>query len=98
MPETPSVRHERSDHRGEFVLEQDGERVGELGYTITGSQLTIRHTEVNPRLRGRGAARQLLDAAIAFAREQRLMVVPRCSYASAVFARSPAEFADVISP
>ena len=98
MAEPLPIRHVAEADRGEFVLEQDGERFGELGYTITGSQLTIRHTEVNPRLRGRGAARQLLDAAIAFAREQRLMVVPRCSYASAVFARSPAEFADVISP
>jgi predicted GNAT family acetyltransferase len=92
------IRHQPAAGGGEFVLERDGMRVGELTYTVVGAQMTIRHTGVDPKLRGRGAARELLDAAVAFAREQRFSVVPRCSYARVVFARSPAEFADVIAP
>jgi predicted GNAT family acetyltransferase len=92
-----SIAHRRAAAGGEFILSQDGAQVGELGYEITGAQLTIRHTGVDPSMRGRGAARELLDAAVAFAREQGYKVVPRCSYARVVFARSPAEFADVLA-
>jgi len=92
-----SIRHQPAAEGGEFVLSKEAERVGELTYTLAGSVLTIRHTGVDPSLRGHGAARQLLDAAIAFARAQGYKVAPRCSYASAVFERSPAEFADVLA-
>ena len=96
MAAATSIRQVPGAAGGEFVLELDGRRVGELAYTIDGRRLAIRHTGVDPSLRGHGEARELLDAAIAFARAQGYKVVPRCSYASMVFARSPAEFADVL--
>src|SRR5262249_42107022 len=91
-----SIRHEHAAGGGEFVLERDGERIGELAYSRTGSSMTIRHTGVDPAVRGRGAARKLLDAAVQFARDEHLKVASRCSYASAVFARSRADFADIL--
>jgi predicted GNAT family acetyltransferase len=57
--------------------------------------MVIMHTEVVPRLRGGGLARALVDAAAAWAREQKLKVLPRCSYARIVLLRSPA-YADLV--
>lgn len=92
--ETPSIRHQRSDSRGEFVMEREGKRVGELTYSLAGSRMTILHTEVAPAMRGGGAARRLLDSAVRWARAENLKIASRCSYASAVLARTPA-YADV---
>ena len=92
----PEIRHERAQARGEFVMERDGERVGELTYTLAGSRMTILHTEVARSLRGGGAAARLLESAVQWARSENLKIASRCSYASAVLARTPA-YADVRS-
>lgn len=94
--EAPPIRHQRSDNRGEFVMEHDGVRVGELLYSLAGSRMTILHTEVAPSMRGGGAARKLLDSAVQWARAENLKIASRCSYASAAFARTP-DYADVLA-
>jgi hypothetical protein len=94
MAESLAIDHLRSDNRGEFVMERDGVRVGELTYSLAGSRMTILHTEVAPSMRGGGAARRLLDSAVRWARAENLKIASRCSYASAVLARTPA-YADV---
>ena len=95
MAVAPTLRHAAEAAGGEFVLEQDGRRVGELTYSLGGGRMVIRHTGVDLPLRGSGAARRLLDAAVAYARERTLKIVPHCSYAEVVLGRS-AEFADVL--
>jgi uncharacterized protein len=92
--ETPPIRHQRADNRGEFVMEREGKRVGELTYSLAGSRMTILHTEVAPSMRGSGAAGKLLESAVQLARVENLRIASRCSYASAVLARTPA-YADV---
>jgi predicted GNAT family acetyltransferase len=94
--QAPSIRHQRADNRGEFVMERDGVRVGELTYSLAGSRMTVLHTEVSPAMRGSGAAAKLLESAVQLARTENLKVASRCSYASAVFARTPA-YADVLA-
>ena len=94
--EAPPVHHQRSGDRGEFVMERDGVRVGELTYALAGARMTILHTEVSPTLRGSGAAAKLLESAVQLARAENLKIASRCSYASAVFARTPA-YADVLA-
>jgi hypothetical protein len=92
-----TIRHERSAAGGEFILERDGARLGELVYSLAGERMTIRHTEVDRAVRGRGVAKKLVDAAARFAREEHLKLASLCSYASAVFARSRSAFADVLA-
>jgi len=92
----PSIRHVPGEAGGDFLLERDGKRVGELTYAASGGRMVIHHTGVDPSLRGSGAARRLLDAAVAHARAGGLKVIPRCSYAAAVFARTP-EWADLLA-
>lgn len=86
------------DHRGAFVVEHGGARIAEMTYSMAGpSRMLIDHTFVSDSLRGRGVARQLLDRAVAFARDHRLLVIPVCPYAAAQF-KQDATLRDVLAP
>jgi uncharacterized protein len=82
------VEHEESGQRGAFFILQDAERVAEMTYRRAGALLAIiDHTEVAPRLRGQGVARNLLDAAVKWARVNQMKLGATCSYAMLQFAR-----------
>ncbi len=75
----------------EFVLHVDGERLGSLDFTQPEPGiLRIEYVEVAPELRGSGLGRQLVQAAVDWARADNLKIVPICGYARAVIARDPA--------
>jgi uncharacterized protein len=95
--ESPPITHEPSGDRGAFVMKRDGRQLGELTYTIAGTRMTIHHTGVDLSLRGTGAARKLVDAAVQWARAENLKIASRCDYASALFAKTPAAYADVLA-
>lgn len=85
------VSHTEQDQRGVFFIEENGARIAEMSYRRLGeSRVLIDHTEVDPRLRGRGIARQLLDAAVAWARASGTRLSATCSYVQVQFARDPA--------
>jgi len=85
---TDVVQHVEQGGRGEFFIERDGARVAEMTYRRTGeSAIVIDHTEVDVSLRGGGVARQLLDAAVAWARQNHIKITPACSYVVVQFAR-----------
>jgi predicted GNAT family acetyltransferase len=87
---TPKVTIEREELNGahEFVLRIDGERLGFLEYTRPEvGVMHIEHVEVSPELRGSGLGQQLVEKAVAFAKDASLQVVPICSYARAVIQR-----------
>lgn len=85
------LSHEQHDGGGRFVLSLGGRGVGELLYAARGpGVVAVNHTEVDPSLRGSGAAKQLVEAVVAWARAENVKLVPRCSYVRAVLARTPA--------
>ena len=85
-----TVSHVEHGGRGRFYIEEDGAQVGELAYRRLGpARILFDHTEVAPHLRGRGVARQLLDAAVAWARGNDTRISATCSYVLAQFARDP---------
>lgn len=93
-----SITHEEHGTRGAFFIEQHGKRIAELAYGRTAAALVnIDHTEVDRSLRGQGVARQLLDAAVRWARESHTQLSATCSYALAQFAGDPS-LSDVLSP
>ena len=53
--------------------------------------IDLRHTVVFPKERGKGTGESLVRAALAFAREQRLRVIPTCPYVAEVLAEHPEE-------
>ena len=90
------IRHERSGHRGAFFVERDGERLAVLTYTVAGSRVIIDHTDVDDRLRGSGAGKGLVQAAVEWARAENVRLMPLCPYAKSVFDKTP-EYSDVLA-
>ena len=89
------ITHERDGHRGAFVVNRDGVRLAELTYTVAGSRVILDHTRVDDALRGTGTGARLVAAAVAWARAEKLMLLPLCPFARSVFDRTPA-YADVL--
>jgi predicted GNAT family acetyltransferase len=82
-----SIVHE--PERNRYALRLDDEVVGVADYVRDGDALAITHTGVEPRLRGRGLAGELVDFALRDLGESDLKVLPYCSYVSDFIARRP---------
>ena len=90
------IRHEHSGNKGAFYIEQDGRRVAEMTYSQAGdTKIIIDHTGVGEELRGKGAGKKLVLAAVDWAREKGLHILPLCPFAKSVFDRTP-EIRDVL--
>jgi predicted GNAT family acetyltransferase len=91
------VQREQKGRRGAFYLERGGIRLAEMTFSADaeGKLVIIDHTEVSESLRGQGAARKLVEAAVGWARETRVKLIPLCPFAKAVFDHEQA-FHDVL--
>ncbi len=78
------------DNRAEnrFELHEDSHLVW-ANYRIRDGRTVIPHVEADPALRGTGAAGRLMQQIVDYARAEKLVIVPRCSYATAWFERHP---------
>lgn len=90
-----NIQQEEKGSKGAFFIEENGQRLAEMTYAKAGdTRLIIDHTEVSDALRGKGAGKQLVTAAVSFARQHKLKILPLCPFARSVFEKVP-EFADV---
>jgi predicted GNAT family acetyltransferase len=91
------IQHQRAGHKGAFVIERDGKRLAEMTYTTAGAtRIIIDHTDVDDALRGTGASRKLVEAAVLWARAENKKILPLCPFAKSVFDKTPA-YADVLA-
>ena len=58
-------------------------------------RIIIDHTELQPSNEGKGYGKQMVSAAVDFAREKHIKILPLCPFAKSVFDRTP-EFRDVL--
>lgn len=70
-----------------FQYKRDGQMLAEITWTMLGDVMAVDHTFVSPELRGGGIAKQLLDRAAVYAREQAYKMEPICSYVITAFER-----------
>ena len=68
-----------------------------LAYRRMPGRLVLVHTEVPSEFTGHGIGSKLVRAGIEFAREQGLMLVPLCPFASA-YIRRHQEYVDLVHP
>ncbi len=91
------LEHVESETKGIFQLLDGSTRVGELTYVWAGKDMfIIDHTEVSETHEGQGLGKRLVDAAVGFARDKHVKILPLCPFAKKVFDRSP-ELRDVLS-
>lgn len=90
---------QRQEHlkKGAFFIDEGGEWIAELTYTRTDENtIVIDHTEVDPKLRGENIGEDLVEAAVAYAREEGLKIKIQCPFAQKVFDAKP-EYQDVLA-
>lgn len=81
--------------KGAFFVEEDGKRVAEMVVSISGSNLTVYHTEVSESLKGKGVSTQLLEKMVQYVRDNNLKVIPLCPYVNVQFRRHPDKYDDI---
>ena len=87
--------HHDANGKGSWYIDLNGERLAELGYHVTGvGDYSLDSTRVDDRLRGKNVGKQLVEAAVAFARENGVKIVPVCPFVVALFEKIP-DYADV---
>ncbi len=91
------IQRQEHGRKGAFFIEEDGEWVAELTYQRTGENtMVIDHTEVDPEFLDKHIGKDLVDAAVAFARENSMKIKPLCPYARGVIDATPA-YHDVLA-
>ena len=87
---------ELTGNKGAFFIEEKGKRIAEMTFSKAGdTRIIIDHTEVSDALRGKGAGKQLVSAAVDYARKNNIKIIPLCPFAKSVFDKVK-EFQDVL--
>ena len=79
---------ENDEKAQQFRLHIEGQ-VALIEYSRSDGTIIFSHTEVPPALEGRGIAARLAKAALEYARDQKLAVVPRCQYVASYIRKHP---------
>ena len=91
------IKHDEHKKKGSFFIEENGERIARMQYFHSKpGEITIYHTEVDPKLAGKGIGRDFVAAGVKFARENDLRIIPTCSYTKSVIDKTH-EFQDVLA-
>jgi uncharacterized protein len=84
------------ESKGFFKAVSDEKEAGRMTYSWAGSdKFIIDHTEVKPEFNGQGVGKKMVLAAVEYARENKLKIIPLCPFAKAMFDRMQ-EIRDVL--
>lgn len=90
------IKHSDNGKKGIFRATENDKEAGILTYYWNSPDVfTIEHTVGNPEFKGIGTT--LLDAAVAYARQKNVKIIPECPFAKKMFDRRP-EIQDVLAP
>ena len=90
------IQHKDEGGKGMFYVEENGNTLAELVYSIPSTdKIIIEHTEVDDSLSGQGVGKQLVEAALDYARANNVKIIPLCTFAKSVFEKE-IEWQDVL--
>ncbi len=89
------ITHTINSNNGSFFATFEEKAAGRLDIRILTDILCIDHTEIDPAYRGRHFGEQLVEAAVAYAREHQMKVMPYCEFARKVMQKKTG-FNDII--
>ncbi|MFB7638281.1 GNAT family N-acetyltransferase [Peribacillus butanolivorans] len=82
---------------GSFFVTESGEKLAEITFYKSGdNEITVDHTVVSDKLRGQKVGNSLVEKVIEFAREEKLKVVPVCTFVQKQFEKN-ADYEDVLA-
>jgi len=91
------VLQRNGEAKGWFYIEHEGKEVAAMHYVWAGDKkMIIDHTEVSEEYEGRGLGKQLVQAAVVYARQHDVKIIPLCPFAKGVFDRVEA-YRDVLA-
>lgn len=91
-----NVQLHLTEKNGYFYIEDQGMIQAQMTFVFAGpGRIIIDHTEVQPGNEGKGYGKQMVSAAVDYAREKHIKILPLCPFAKSVFDRTP-EFRDVL--
>ena len=83
-----------NEAKSRFEYEEDG-KLSVVEYEMQSDGIVFTHTEVPQELSGRGIAQKMVTAALDHARQNKLRVIPQCSYVAGYIKRHP-EYQDLV--
>ncbi len=90
------IKQNDNGKKGAFFIEEDNQILAEMTYVWAGeNKIIIDHTQVDEKLKGKSAGKQMLAKAVEFARQNNLKIMPLCPFAKSVFDKVK-EFSDVL--
>lgn len=90
------IKQKENEKRGRFFVEVEGKKLALMTYSKAGpGKIIIDHTEVDDSLKGQGVGYKLVEAAVEYARDNAIKIMPLCPFAAAVFRKREA-YKDVL--
>ncbi|CAN5685934.1 GNAT family N-acetyltransferase [soil metagenome] len=91
------VQRQESGGKGSFYIKDDGQKSALMTYKKSGeNEITIDHTEVDEVMQSKGLGKQMVSAAVEYARENDIKIVPVCPFVKKIIDETP-EYQDVLS-
>lgn len=91
------IKQTNNESKGFFKAEENEKQAGLMTYSWAGAdKFIIDHTEVSPDFNGKGVGKQLVLAAVDFARKENKKIIPLCPFAKATFEKNE-DLRDVLS-
>jgi predicted GNAT family acetyltransferase len=89
------IQLEESSTKGSFFVSEKNKRLAEMTFSKSVGRIIIDHTDVSDALRGKNVGKQLVAAAVEYARKNNIKILPLCPFAKSVF-NKVVEFQDVL--
>ena len=90
------IEQKQEGSKGLFFIGDEDPHRAEMTYSMANdSKMIIDHTEVSDELRGMNIGKQLVNAAVEYAREKQIKIIPLCPFARSVFDKTT-EYHDVL--
>ncbi len=84
--ENLEIIHNPEKNRFEVWIDS---QLSKLDYIENGNTIVMTHVGVHPEHRGGGVAGKITQAALEYAKEKSLRVIPMCSYVASYIRRNP---------
>lgn len=90
------IEHQEINAKGEFNLYEGDEVIAHMTYSrVDPNNIIVDHTAVNPKMKGQGTGKQIVQHMVDWARKNNQKVLPLCTFAKATIERNP-EMHDIL--